>query len=51
MPKLLPAATAMPHLPAFECAWANTELDHIISIINADDSRSMRVATKGGRDI
>lgn len=33
---------------ALEWAWANTEVDHIISLINADDSRSMRVATKIG---
>ena len=35
-------------LAALKWAWANTSLDHIISIINADDSRSMRVATKVG---
>lgn len=29
-------------------AWAHTDVDHIISLINADDSRSMRVATKIG---
>jgi len=37
------AATAV-----LEWAWANTEVDHIISLINADDPRSMRVATKVG---
>ena len=33
---------------ALEWAWAHTSLDHIISIINADDTRSMKVATKVG---
>ena len=33
---------------ALEWAWANTPLDHIISIINAGDTRSMKVATKVG---
>jgi RimJ/RimL family protein N-acetyltransferase len=33
---------------ALEWAWANTRLDHIISIINAGDTRSMKVATKVG---
>lgn len=33
---------------ALAWAWANTTLDHIISIINADDTRSMKVATKVG---
>ena len=31
-----------------EWGWAHTDLDHIISLINADDLRSMRVATKVG---
>jgi RimJ/RimL family protein N-acetyltransferase len=35
-------------LAAFEWAWARPEIDHIISLINADDLRSMRVATKVG---
>jgi RimJ/RimL family protein N-acetyltransferase len=35
-------------LAALEWAWARTEIDHIISLINADDLRSMRVATKVG---
>jgi RimJ/RimL family protein N-acetyltransferase len=35
-------------LAALEWAWASTEIDHIISLINADDRRSMRVATKVG---
>lgn len=35
-------------LAAVEWAWANTNIDHLISIINADDKRSMRVATKVG---
>ena len=35
-------------LAALEWAWANTNIDHLISIINADDVRSMRVATKVG---
>jgi len=33
---------------ALDWTWANTAVDHIISIINADDSRSMRVATRVG---
>jgi RimJ/RimL family protein N-acetyltransferase len=33
---------------ALEWAWANTTLDRVISLINADDLRSMRVATKVG---
>ena len=33
---------------ALAWGWANTDLDHIISLINADDSRSMRVAGKVG---
>jgi len=33
---------------ALEWTWAHTKIDHIISIINADDLRSMRVATKVG---
>jgi RimJ/RimL family protein N-acetyltransferase len=33
---------------ALEWAWASTQIDHIISLINADDLRSMRVATKVG---
>jgi RimJ/RimL family protein N-acetyltransferase len=35
-------------LAALEWAWATTQIDHIISLINADDLRSMRVATKVG---
>jgi RimJ/RimL family protein N-acetyltransferase len=35
-------------LAALEWAWARTEIDHIVSLINADDLRSMRVATKVG---
>jgi RimJ/RimL family protein N-acetyltransferase len=35
-------------LAALEWAWAHTEIDHIVSLINADDLRSMRVATKVG---
>ena len=37
------AATA-----ALEWAWSNTAIDHIISLINAADERSMRVARKVG---
>jgi RimJ/RimL family protein N-acetyltransferase len=33
---------------ALAWAWANTTLDHIISIINVNDTRSMKVATKVG---
>jgi RimJ/RimL family protein N-acetyltransferase len=33
---------------ALDWAWANTKIDHIISLINADDLRSMRVAAKVG---
>lgn len=33
---------------ALEWAWANRPLHHIISIINADDTRSKKVATKAG---
>ena len=33
---------------ALEWTWNNTDINHIISIINADDSRSMRVASKVG---
>jgi RimJ/RimL family protein N-acetyltransferase len=33
---------------ALEWAWTSTQIDHIISLINADDARSMRVATKVG---
>jgi RimJ/RimL family protein N-acetyltransferase len=33
---------------ALAWAWANTTLDRVISLINADDLRSMRVATKVG---
>ena len=35
-------------LAALEWAWARTDIDHIISLINEDDVRSMRVATKVG---
>ena len=35
-------------LAALEWAWTTTTIDHIVSIINADDVRSMRVATKAG---
>jgi RimJ/RimL family protein N-acetyltransferase len=35
-------------LAALEWTWANTTIEHLISIINADDSRSKRVATKVG---
>lgn len=35
-------------LAALEWTWTHTSLDHIISIINADDVRSMRIATKIG---
>jgi RimJ/RimL family protein N-acetyltransferase len=33
---------------ALAWAWQHTSLDHVISIINADDTRSMKVATKVG---
>jgi RimJ/RimL family protein N-acetyltransferase len=33
---------------ALEWAWRETDLDHIVSLINADDARSMKVATKVG---
>ena len=33
---------------ALQWAWDSTEIDHVISLINADDLRSMRVATKIG---
>ena len=33
---------------ALEWAWTTTTIDHIVSLINADDARSMRVATKVG---
>ena len=33
---------------ALRWAWEQTDLDHIISLINAGDLRSMRVATKIG---
>ena len=33
---------------ALAWAWAHTDIDHIISIINAGDARSMRVAVKIG---
>ena len=33
---------------ALDWAWAETDIDHIISLINADDVRSMRIATKVG---
>ena len=33
---------------ALEWTWASTAIDHVISLINADDLRSMRVATKVG---
>lgn len=33
---------------ALEWAWAHTKLAHLISLINADDVRSMRIATKVG---
>lgn len=33
---------------ALAWGWAHTPLDHIISIINAGDTRSMKVATKVG---
>jgi RimJ/RimL family protein N-acetyltransferase len=33
---------------ALAWTWAHTTIDHVISIINADDSRSIRVATKVG---
>jgi RimJ/RimL family protein N-acetyltransferase len=33
---------------ALEWTWAATGIDHVISLINADDLRSMRVATKVG---
>jgi [ribosomal protein S5]-alanine N-acetyltransferase len=33
---------------ALDWAWRYTDLDHIVSLINADDVRSMRVATKVG---
>lgn len=35
-------------LASLEWAWASTPIDHVISLINADDLRSMRVATKVG---
>ena len=35
-------------LAALEWAWANTKIDHLISLINAGDLRSMRIATKVG---
>lgn len=35
-------------LAALAWAWAETDLDHVISLINADDVRSMRIATKVG---
>ncbi len=35
-------------LAALDWAWARTEIAHIVSLINADDLRSMRVATKVG---
>jgi RimJ/RimL family protein N-acetyltransferase len=33
---------------ALSWAWRHTEIHHIVSLINADDRRSMRVATKVG---
>jgi RimJ/RimL family protein N-acetyltransferase len=33
---------------ALDWAWRHTQIDHIVSLINADDVRSMRVATKVG---
>lgn len=33
---------------ALQWAWHSTEIDHVISLINVDDLRSMRVATKIG---
>jgi RimJ/RimL family protein N-acetyltransferase len=33
---------------ALDWAWRQTQVDHIVSLINADDVRSMRVATKVG---
>jgi [ribosomal protein S5]-alanine N-acetyltransferase len=33
---------------ALDWAWRYTDLDHIVSLINAGDVRSMRVATKVG---
>ena len=33
---------------ALEWTWVNTDIDHVISLINADDARSMRIATKVG---
>jgi RimJ/RimL family protein N-acetyltransferase len=33
---------------ALEWAWTSTDIDHIISLINAGDLRSMRVAAKAG---
>jgi RimJ/RimL family protein N-acetyltransferase len=33
---------------ALEWTWAHTDIDRVISLINADDARSMRVATKVG---
>ncbi len=35
-------------LAALEWTWTRTEIDHLISLINADDLRSMRVAVKVG---
>ena len=35
-------------LAALQWAWDSTKIDHVISLINADDLRSMRVATKIG---
>ena len=35
-------------LAAREWTWANTQIDHLVSLINADDERSKRIATKVG---
>jgi RimJ/RimL family protein N-acetyltransferase len=35
-------------IAALEWAWSTTNIDHIISLINADDTRSKRVAVKVG---
>jgi len=35
-------------LAALVWTWNSTQIDHVISLINADDARSMRVAAKVG---